>query len=58
MLFGHSHAPLCEWREGRLLFNPGSPTDKRRQPKFSYGIIRIQDGRIEPQLHFFESKDP
>lgn len=58
VLFGHSHMPLCEWREGILLFNPGSPTDKRRQPRYSYGILRIEDGAIDPQLHFFDSKAP
>lgn len=58
VLFGHSHIPLCEWRDGRLLFNPGSPTDKRRQPEFSYGILRVNGTRIEPELRFFESKAP
>lgn len=58
VLFGHSHIPLCEWRDGRLLFNPGSPTDKRRQPQYSYGILRIADGRIDPQIYFFDDKAP
>ena len=29
VLFGHSHRALCEWRDGRLLLNPGSPTERR-----------------------------
>ncbi|MFN2449426.1 MAG: metallophosphoesterase [Candidatus Baltobacteraceae bacterium] len=58
VLFGHSHVPLCEWREKRLLFNPGSPTDKRRQAQYSYGLLRICEGRIEPELRFFASKEP
>ncbi|MCC3377775.1 metallophosphoesterase, partial [Cohnella sp. REN36] len=41
IIFGHSHIPLLRWHEGRLLFNPGSPTDKRRQPQFSYGILEL-----------------
>ena len=57
VLFGHSHVPLCEWRDGRLLFNPGSPTDKRRQPEYSYGILRVNGAQIDPQLHFFASKE-
>ncbi|MDI3339068.1 MAG: metallophosphoesterase family protein [Sphaerobacter sp.] len=52
-IFGHSHQPLCEWRDGTLLFNPGSPTAKRWQPRFSYGIIRFADV-IEPELRFFD----
>lgn len=58
VLFGHSHVPLSEWRDGRLLFNPGSPTDKRRQPQYSYGVIRIEGERIEPELRFFANKEP
>ena len=31
--FGHSHQPLCERRGALWLVNPGSPTDKRREPR-------------------------
>ncbi|CAG7629543.1 metallophosphoesterase family protein [Paenibacillus allorhizosphaerae] len=41
VLFGHSHIPYMESRNGVLLFNPGSPTDKRRQPRYSYGILTL-----------------
>jgi putative phosphoesterase len=41
ILFGHSHIPLLKKEERFTLFNPGSPTDKRCQPKYSYGIIEI-----------------
>lgn len=44
--FGHSHIPLDE-PEGEVhLFNPGSPTDKRRQPRGSYGRLEVADGRL------------
>jgi putative phosphoesterase len=58
ILFGHSHVPLCEWRNGVLLFNPGSPTERRRQPHFSYGILRIENASIEPKLHYYADKSP
>jgi putative phosphoesterase len=58
ILFGHSHVPYCQWHEGILLFNPGSPTDKRRQPNYSYGIIRIAGKSIEPGLVFYGDKSP
>jgi putative phosphoesterase len=54
VLFGHSHIPLLQRRGGTLLLNPGSPTDKRRQRRFSYAIAEIDDGRITAQLHTFE----
>ena len=30
VIFGHSHLPLHEAREGFQVFNPGSPTERRR----------------------------
>lgn len=57
IVFGHSHVPYLERREGVWLFNPGSPTDKRRQPRYSYGILEITDGnRIDAKLHFYDNK--
>lgn len=48
--FGHSHQPMVA-RDGDLwLLNPGSPTDRRRQPTFSFLRLNIGDGRIEPEL--------
>ncbi len=43
VVFGHSHSPLNEMRGGILLFNPGSPTDRRSQPTFSYGILHVEE---------------
>ena len=40
VVFGHSHIPFIEDRDGLLLFNPGSPTDKRRQPRHTFGVLR------------------
>ncbi|HHX78070.1 MAG TPA: metallophosphoesterase family protein, partial [Firmicutes bacterium] len=37
IVFGHSHQPYNDMYRGVLLFNPGSPTDKRRQPFPSVG---------------------
>src|SRR5690606_6961692 len=44
ILFGHSHIPLYKKRNGVWLFNPGSPTDKRRQSSYSFGVWTIRDG--------------
>lgn len=41
VVFGHSHIPYVA-RHGRTLaFNPGSPTDRRRSPHFSVGLLTI-----------------
>ena len=47
VVFGHSHAPVDEVGEdGQLLFNPGSPTQRRAQPVHSIGELRIVGGVV------------
>jgi len=38
VIFGHSHLPLHEGSDGFQIFNPGSPTERRRSPRHSFGI--------------------
>jgi len=46
VVFGHSHVPLHEQSDGFQIFNPGSPTDRRRQPRHTMGVARVEDGRV------------
>jgi putative phosphoesterase len=47
VVFGHSHAPVNEVGEdGQLLFNPGSPTQRRAQPFHSIGELQIMSGQV------------
>ena len=50
VVFGHSHIPLHEESGGFQLFNPGSPTDRRRQPRHTMGLARVTEGRVEFEL--------
>jgi predicted phosphodiesterase len=52
VVFGHSHLPLHERdsASGFQLFNPGSPTERRRAPRHTMGLARVADGRIELEL--------
>ncbi len=50
-IFGHSHRAYCQLHGETLLFNPGSPTQRRWEPAHSYGIIRIND-TIDAKLHY------
>jgi uncharacterized protein len=52
--FGHSHQPVCERRGRTWVVNPGSPTDKRSQPRYSYAVLRIARGRVAPRIVFFD----
>ncbi len=46
VVFGHSHLPLHEQRDGFQIFNPGSPTDRRRAPRHTMGIAEVSAGRL------------
>lgn len=50
VVFGHSHIPWNSDDGKLLLFNPGSPTDKRRQPCGTMGIIEIVAGTIQAKV--------
>ncbi|MBV7504554.1 metallophosphoesterase [Bacillus sp. sid0103] len=52
LIFGHSHIPIKKSENGILLFNPGSPTDKRRQKKFSFGVMNIGDSLVAEHIFF------
>ena len=47
VVFGHSHIP---WNQsgvdGQLLFNPGSPTERRAQPHHTLGLLDLVDGEV------------
>ncbi|MEV3911818.1 MULTISPECIES: metallophosphoesterase family protein [Streptomyces] len=47
LVFGHSHIPWDTTAPGGLrLLNPGSPTDRRRQPHCTYMTATAADGRL------------
>lgn len=47
VIFGHSHIPWDDTADdGFRIFNPGSPTDKRRQSRGTMGLLDIVDGQI------------
>ncbi|MEW2548577.1 metallophosphoesterase [Streptomyces sp. NPDC047002] len=47
LVFGHSHIPWDSTAPGGLrLLNPGSPTDRRREPHCTYATAEVADGRL------------
>ncbi|MDQ3932910.1 MAG: metallophosphatase family protein [Actinomycetota bacterium] len=47
VVFGHSHVPVNETGvAGQLLFNPGSPTERRREPHGTIGILELEAGHL------------
>jgi putative phosphoesterase len=50
VVFGHSHVPFLEDEDGLLLLNPGSPTDKRWQPRHTFALLRVEEGRVRAEV--------
>jgi putative phosphoesterase len=51
VVFGHSHIPLHEPApDGFQIFNPGSPTERRRAPRHTMGIATVESGRVRFEL--------
>lgn len=47
VVFGHSHIPWDRVGvDGQVLFNPGSPTERRMQPVHTYGELELVDGHV------------
>jgi putative phosphoesterase len=47
VVFGHSHIPIdAAGLDGQRLFNPGSPTERRRQPVPTFGRLGIDAGHL------------
>jgi len=46
VVFGHSHLPLHEEADGFQIFNPGSPTERRRAPEHTMGVATADGGRV------------
>jgi putative phosphoesterase len=58
IVFGHSHIPqVRRLADDRWLINPGSPTDKRREPAYTWALLETARGRITGvELVRFESR--
>jgi putative phosphoesterase len=50
VVFGHSHIPWLEDEDGLMLLNPGSPTDRRRQPDHTFALLRLDEGEVRAEI--------
>jgi uncharacterized protein len=51
VIFGHTHMPEHDERDGFQIFNPGSPTERRRAPAHTMGVAHVADGAVSFELH-------
>ncbi|SLJ96984.1 MULTISPECIES: metallophosphoesterase family protein [unclassified Paenibacillus] len=56
VIFGHSHIPVMHTVNDVLIFNPGSPTDRRFQPQYSFGIMTTHLGKLQAEHVFYDAK--
>jgi putative phosphoesterase len=50
VIFGHSHIPFLEDESGLMLLNPGSPTDRRRQPHHTFALLSAEEGNVRAEI--------
>jgi putative phosphoesterase len=50
IIFGHSHIPFLEDEDDLMLLNPGSPTDRRRQPRHTFALLRAEEGEVQAEI--------
>ncbi len=50
VVYGHTHVPQVEEHEGVWILNPGSPTERRSAPAWTMLELRVEDGRLVPEL--------
>jgi len=56
VVYGHSHKPHNEVIDGILFFNPGSPTSRRFEPRYSLGLLTV-DSDITGEIIYFDRED-
>jgi len=50
IVFGHSHIPFLEDEDDLMLLNPGSPTDRRRQPRPTFALLYAEEGNARAEI--------
>jgi uncharacterized protein len=50
VIYGHSHVPKQEWKNGVLYFNPGSAGPKRFKLPVSVGRLHLTNGKLESEI--------
>lgn len=57
LVFGHSHIPYKKKHGKMIVFNPGSPTDKRRNPHYSFGFAQLGKKISLKHVYFSDRSD-
>jgi uncharacterized protein len=52
LIFGHSHQPYLKKHDATWIMNPGSPTNRRNSPRYSYGLLELGT-ELQVQLVYY-----
>jgi len=55
VIYGHSHVPKHELKNGVLYFNPGSAGPRRFKLPVSVGRLTIENGKVDTQIFVLET---
>lgn len=55
VIYGHSHVPKSEMKNGVLYFNPGSAGPRRFKLPVSVGRLTIENGKVDTQIFVLET---
>jgi putative phosphoesterase len=58
VIYGHSHVPKKEMKNGVLYFNPGSAGPKRFSLPVSIGRLIVENGKLRPELIQLPDRGP
>lgn len=50
LVYGHTHAAANHVKDGVLLFNPGSPTDRMFAARNTVGILEVEGGSVAGRI--------
>jgi predicted phosphodiesterase len=50
VVFGHSHIPFHQREDRFQIFNPGSPTERRRAPRHTMGLAHLDEAGLRFEL--------
>ncbi|PLX67173.1 MAG: metallophosphoesterase [Denitrovibrio sp.] len=50
IIYGHTHSPFWGVIDGIHFLNPGSHTNKRDEPRHSYAVLTIEDGKFDAEI--------
>lgn len=56
LIYGHTHVPVLHKTGTTIVLNPGSPTDKRKMPRYSFALVELAGEEMKVRHVFYDDK--